>query len=258
LNIREEKISLTNHTNIAENIMSIVTNPDFKELIETEHNILEERNLKQVVSYIEDLIGQQEPLVKVLRLLCLVSLVNNGIKDLDFWKTEILQSYGYEAIFTLNNLEKLNLIKKQATSWNQINSNWSRLNKAFNLLVEEDNPNDVSHLYAGYAPFVVRLIDQMINQNKQTWKNLEEVLGPLIFNEMQPMPEEAKRAQSTTRNKVTLIMFLGGVTFAEISSLRFLSKQMVEHDFIIATTRFANGNTLLESVFSPIENLLNR
>lgn len=43
--------------------------------------------------HIEECINKQEPLVKVLRLLCLSSLVNNGLKpkQLEFFKREILQ-----------------------------------------------------------------------------------------------------------------------------------------------------------------------
>jgi hypothetical protein len=64
--------------------------------------------------YIEKLINKQEPLLKVLRLLCLYSIVSNGLKPkiLDNFKKEILQTYGYEYIFTLINLEKMGLLKK--------------------------------------------------------------------------------------------------------------------------------------------------
>lgn len=43
--------------------------------------------------YIEECINKQEPLVKVLRLLCLQSVTNSGIKpkQLEFWKREIIQ-----------------------------------------------------------------------------------------------------------------------------------------------------------------------
>ena len=43
-------------------------------------------------------------------------------------------------------------------------------------------------------------------------------------------------------------MFIGGVTFAEISALRFLSKHPeLNCQFIIATTKLMNGSVLLES-----------
>lgn len=44
-------------------------------------------------------------------------------------------------------------------------------------------------------------------------------------------------------------MFIGGVTFAEIAAIRFLSKQPdVNADFVIASTKLINGNSLIESL----------
>ena len=47
----------------------------------------------QVNTYIEDCVAQKEPLIKVLRLMCMQSVCNNGLKQkvLDFYKREILQ-----------------------------------------------------------------------------------------------------------------------------------------------------------------------
>ncbi len=46
--------------------------------------------------YIEDGIGKSEPILKILRLLCLQSLTCGGIKpkQLEHFKREIIQSYG--------------------------------------------------------------------------------------------------------------------------------------------------------------------
>ena len=42
-------------------------------------------------------------------------------------------------------------------------------------------------------------------------------------------------------------MFIGGVTFAEIAALRFLStRPEVRSDFVIATTKLMNGTSMLE------------
>lgn len=47
----------------------------------------------QVNTYIEDCIAQKDPLIKILRLVCMQSVCNNGLKQkvLDFYKREILQ-----------------------------------------------------------------------------------------------------------------------------------------------------------------------
>jgi hypothetical protein len=47
---------------------------------------------------------------------------------------------------------------------------------------------------------------------------------------------------------VALVIFIGGVTFAEISALRFLSAQEgMKYDFIVATTKLINGQNLLKT-----------
>lgn len=51
---------------------------------------------------------------------------------------------------------------------------------------------------------------------------------------------------SKKKRKVVMVMFIGGVTYAEISALRFLSRKgLVDCDFVVATTGMVNGSTLL-------------
>lgn len=47
----------------------------------------------QVNTYIEDRIAQKEKLTKILRLMCMQSVCNNGLKQkvLDYYKREIFQ-----------------------------------------------------------------------------------------------------------------------------------------------------------------------
>ena len=101
-----------------------------------------------------------------------------------------------------------------------------------------------------------------------------------------PPPTESFATGSAP--KVTIVFFLGGCTFTEIAALRFLSDQgdstLVEtrawvvrswtltlptlgnrclprhalpagqRDYIVATTKLINGNTLLESIIESVEN----
>ena len=50
-------------------------------------------DIDKAQSYIEDCIAKHEPLLTVLRLICLQSLCGNGLKQklLDYYKTEIIQ-----------------------------------------------------------------------------------------------------------------------------------------------------------------------
>lgn len=55
-------------------------------------------------------------------------------------------------------------------------------------------------------------------------------------------------------NRTTLVFFLGGVTYAEIAALRFLS-QMEDSgmEYIIATTKLINGTTWIKSLMDRPE-----
>lgn len=79
---------------------------------------------------------------------------------------------------------------------------------------------------------------------------------------------------ATGASKVNLVFFIGGVTFTEIAAIRWLSQQdgirfgspsrhrkLVSHllicadnrEYIIATTKLINGDTLLSSLMENIE-----
>ncbi|PNW75167.1 hypothetical protein CHLRE_12g515550v5 [Chlamydomonas reinhardtii] len=53
--------------------------------------------------------------------------------------------------------------------------------------------------------------------------------------------------------ETVLVVFIGGVTFAEISALRFISSRPDSgFRFVVLTTRIVNGRTLLQSFIDPV------
>ncbi len=69
----------------------------------------------------------------------------------------------------------------------------------------------------------------------------------------------ASSADGNKKKPLTLVYFIGGVTFAEISALRFLGERESHgRDYLIATTKLINGNTLLESVQETVWNRLKK
>ena len=54
------------------------------------------------------------------------------------------------------------------------------------------------------------------------------------------------------KRRTVMVVFIGGVTHAEISALRFLSRKgMVDCDFIIGTNKIINGSSLLRPLLPP-------
>ncbi|GIL70610.1 hypothetical protein Vretimale_3719 [Volvox reticuliferus] len=55
--------------------------------------------------------------------------------------------------------------------------------------------------------------------------------------------------------ETVLVVFIGGVTFAEISALRFLSSRPEwPYRFVVLTTKIINGRTLLQTFVDPLAN----
>ncbi|CAG8794059.1 15117_t:CDS:2, partial [Cetraspora pellucida] len=109
---------------------------------------------------------------------------------------------------------------------------------------EEHNRQDIAYVYPGYAPLSVRLIQcattkSGIPSTGNGWKGYEEVLRMLpgkTFDEVQRQEEGAIRPKSNLlfiglgmiqgqHPRVTLVFFLGGCTYTEISAIRFLAQQ---------------------------------
>ncbi|KAK7165486.1 hypothetical protein R3I94_003751 [Phoxinus phoxinus] len=249
--------SLANHTSIAELVKDITISEAFFESLTVEQEFMTGVDTDKVSTYIEDCIAQKDPLIKILRLVCMQSVCNNGLKQkvLDYYKKEILQTYGYEHILTLKNMEKVGLLKPQSTMRN----NYPTIRKTLKLWMEdanEQNPNDISYVYSGYAPLSVRLTQVLARPG---WRSIEEVLkilpGP-HFEERQQVPTGLHKKRQPGENRTTLVFFLGGVTYAEIAALRFLSNMEDSGtEYIIATTKLINGTSWIKSLMDhPEEN----
>uniref|UniRef100_A0A803MWM7 Uncharacterized protein n=1 Tax=Chenopodium quinoa TaxID=63459 RepID=A0A803MWM7_CHEQI len=199
---------MTRHINLAQHLSTLTSKPSFLGRLDMEHTIVESESYDISFEFIEEMIHKQEPLASVLRLLILFSVTNSGLP------------------------------KRQ-----------------FDYL----SPNDISYVFSGYAPLSIRLIQQAIRSG---WRSIEEILKLLPGPHLETKRGALSRGSSVEslsggsanvdkaasgRRSVVLVVFVGGVTFAEISALRFLSSQeLMAYDIIVATTKVINGQTLLD------------
>ena len=140
---------------------------------------------------IRELINQEASVFTVLRLLCLYSLVVNGLKPkvLEEIKREVLQTYGYEYLPLLVSLADLNLLVRTPTSSSSSTSSSASGKSAFvqcrrplKLIVDdvdESAPEDVAYVYSGYAPVSVRLVQHALGLG-QTSGGLVAGLGSAV------------------------------------------------------------------------------
>ncbi|KAI9202754.1 Sec1-like protein [Polychytrium aggregatum] len=157
--LQVEHQSLRLHINVAERITKYTQDVQFNRRLDAEQSLV--ANLSQGIQleYIEELICKQAPLSFTIRLLCLYSLVNGGVKPkhLDHLQREIVQTYGIEHLLTLQNLEKAGLLTRLESQKN----GYPSIRKSLRLIVDdvdEQSPNDISFVYSGYAPISIRLV----------------------------------------------------------------------------------------------------
>ena len=234
------------------------------------------------------------PSRQVLRLLCLQSLANNGIKakQFDQLRREVLQTYGCELIFTMDNLEKLGLFKPYSRRGPGLD--WPAMRKQFKLLEEEvevSKPTSIAYVSSGYAPLSCRIVECFMQRG---WRAMAELVRPLpgpqaYINQSHSLAgggdgEDAGGGaggagagvggaaaaaggdagddlsrMSLGKKKVMVVFFVGGVTFMEISALRLLSlRDDCPFEIIVATTKLINGNTLMKTLLHDVENKLIR
>jgi len=266
--------SLTNHIHLAEMVKHMTEQTDFRQRWQTERSILESETCYDII---EDLIASQYPPFRLLRLLCLQSLTSGGIKASKYepLKREVVQTYGYEYLFVLQNLEKVGLLKKRESMWDSTSS-FTTIRKQLALIqadVDPSDPDDISYVSSGYAPISVRVIQTAM----KGWTGKEDVLRDLPgrgIDIVQRSPPEdfsvaiKRKSGSTLGNwaeqvsvsttsgstgiddkPVLLVYFVGGLTYAEIASIRFLSKrQSFPYKVIICTTKIINGSSFLQSL----------
>ncbi|ESO97948.1 hypothetical protein LOTGIDRAFT_209143 [Lottia gigantea] len=259
--LQKARESLATHTSIAELVKEATNSEDFMDTLRCQQDFVNGLDTDKVHPYIEECIAKKHPITKILRLICIQSYCNDGMKPkiLEYYKREIIQTYGFEHMLTLMNLERTGLLRPSSTR------TYAIIRKSLRLIVEdvhEQNPTDIAYVYSGYAPLSVRLAQHLARPG---WRSITEVLnllpGPKI-EEIQQIPVALRKRRnsmtsshsSTGDQKVTLVFFLGGVTYAEIAALRFLAQQDDGGtDYLIATTKIINGNSFIELLKEKVD-----
>lgn len=115
-NLKASEQSLSHHTTIAGLIKEQTSTHEFRDELNCEQDIMMCVDLEKPIEFIENCIGRKDPLKTVLRLICMQSAAGNGLKQktLDFYKKEIVQTYGIDSLLKIGRLEKAGLLKVQS------------------------------------------------------------------------------------------------------------------------------------------------
>ncbi|KAK7398216.1 Vacuolar protein-sorting-associated protein 33 [Neonectria punicea] len=290
---QQEQQSARTHTGLAEEIIKHTRTDLFKGLLEVQQNLAAGADPSSQFEGIEELIARNAPIRETLRLLCVYSCISGGIKPKDFdqFRRLILEGYGYQHLLTLNNLEKLQLFLSRSSPLagmipmagnagpSGTKTNYTYLRKQLRLIVDEvqeDDPNDISYVYSGYAPLSIRLVQCILQKQyllsvtksggavaagapagaaAQGWHGFDEAVKHVrgqTFYEHQKGEDKAVKARallSGNGNKQTVfVVFVGGITFTEIAALRFIAKQEEgRRHIVICTTSIISGNRMMDA-----------
>lgn len=185
------KKSQSNHVTIAELVNEQTLIPEFIYGLRIEHELLQEDKLNRVLPEVDNKLLRQENPLHILRLICLQSMINNGLKPkvADYYKREVIQNYGIDFAAFILQLERANILLCHERYYET--GNFNQLKNRFNLIrddVNECNPNHLSYVYGGYAPLSV-VIARLMSQFSigPQWRLISESLPEPTINYSQPV-----------------------------------------------------------------------
>ena len=245
--LKEERPSLVNQINLIDYITKLKKLPKEQLFLFYEQTLLLGESSSTIFESIEDEIAQKGDLYKIIRILCIYSLINGGIKNkiFDQLRRDILNIYGFQEIFFLNNLEKMKMLK----SYDSSNLFYYDINKRLKLIddsVDLNNPNDAAYSFSGYCPILVRLIEKAISKG---WNSIKDVLKKLSTDFEYPNDElEILNNNDNKEKKYILLVFIGGITYGELASIRYLNNKLNDKKFIVLTTGMINSKKIFNSL----------
>lgn len=118
------------HVNLARAIAQVTKTTKFDRRQEAEGDALRLRNAKECDEYVEQMIWKMENKIEMYRYLCLVShtVGIRNQKRFDALKHEIISSYGFAELVTLEHLERTGLFRRPSKK-----KYWATARKHFNV-----------------------------------------------------------------------------------------------------------------------------
>lgn len=208
-------------------------------------------SLRMEESPLEDLLDQEDiQIEEIYRILCLSCIVENGFKNKKVYerlKKHILSVFGFEELYRMNILERVGLFKLDPSR----KSNWQLIKRSLNLFVDEsESENDISCVYSGYAPISTRLVEMLCREVSQDKPGSNDSLKEALNYVWGPSVELAPTIKSNIKHNSCLVVFVGGVTFGEITTLRKL-QGIINKEITVATTEIINHRSFFESCKKP-------
>ncbi|ODV92789.1 hypothetical protein CANCADRAFT_93368 [Tortispora caseinolytica NRRL Y-17796] len=267
--LQSEHKSVALHTDLAEDMMIKSNTSLFNLTLEVQQNLVSAGlDIDTLHDKIDDMIFQQAPVELVLRAVCLESLIDNGIKPNRFSAlvTSILHTYGHKHVLTIYNLERMGLLSLRNNSssllYDKISFLSLRKGLQINVPPSDNTTADISLPYAGYVPITTRLLETTLNAlflnhgaTSRSIADLCKLLPGPFFDKKMSSSDGMVNAKETlgTPKGITMIVVLGGITYAELSTFRILAKSNPQTKLVFACTGTISGNELMHIATSKAD-----
>lgn len=97
---------------------------------------------------------------------------------------------------------------------------------------------NISYVTSGYAPISARMVQTVLFET-MALHDLAKLIGCEYDHREQEVTIDPK-------NNMTLIVFVGGVTFLEVTAIRLLKLLKPSVKFVILTTNIMKGDTIIK------------
>ena len=108
-----------------------------------------------------------------------------------------------------------------------------------------NDPNDISYTYNGYAPMFIRLVEKALSTGG--WNAIKDLLRKIPGDTNFPSDETDIFTASVDKQFI-LLVFIGGITYGELESIRLLNKKNRNKKFIVITTGMINTKKIFDSL----------
>ena len=243
--VKEERTSLTNHINLADYIGKKERYPLSRFYYTYEQGLLYGNVPDKFFDFIFDEIRKKSEEYDILRIICLYSIINSGYKNkiYDQLRKEFFLVYGFQELFLWRNLEKLGILKSADNK-----GIYQTILKKLNLINEEQfeskEQKDISYIYNGFCPIILKLLEKMLEKG---WGNIKDILKELS-GEFEYPQDESEIISTKGDKQFILLIFIGGITYGELAGVRYLNSKLRNKKFIIITTNMINSKKLFDQM----------
>ncbi|EGV64155.1 Vacuolar protein-sorting-associated protein 33 [Yamadazyma tenuis] len=273
------------HTNLSENLLNKVKNGganrynEYEIVLEFENEVFQ-LTYKQQISKLLEFLDLNLSARTIINSLVIVSTINSGIRSRDYEqiKQQAFENYGITIIYQFEKLFKYCLVRLSDVETldtytagvtggiNVHNNNYTLLNKFWNLHPEEqeddqeingieDYPHPSFALPSATVPLTIRVIESLFVRDFLTYKPINKITKQpswqnLGLDKMFKGKVSETIGDATVKN--TILVFVGGITWSEISCIKYLNHKLqareLNHQFVVLTNSIVGNRQFGDSL----------